>query len=442
MDATPTCFPRPPAGPRYLWTALALLALTTFGIASIAPAQADPPPPEVESVSPDHGPLSGGTSVTITGSGFTEATAVKFGFADAESFTIESDTEVTAVAPKAEGAVGEGHVADVTVTGPGGTSHKVPADRFAYGPVITEIQPTFGPAAGGTAVTLSGFNLEETSAVNFGPVPAESFSVNPDGSVTAVAPPTEPGETVVAVTAITPEGASDTPWVPDTSHANYFTYGPTVTGVTPDQGPAAGGTVVTIHGTGFKSPLPRCLCPWPFVQSVSFGATALECGLPYGPAQIPCSPVVFEVLSDTEITAVAPPGTGSVTIAAETDGGASPLSPAVQFTYIPSEPPPPPPQPEESPLLSCVLSKESGAKATGSCSSRSAASGSTAGPVKVRLFRGKTLYARGTARVHRHTTHLLLEPLKRVKAGRYELVLSRKSGEAAHWTRRESVLIR
>jgi large repetitive protein len=59
------------------------------------------PAPVVTGISPASGPLSGGTSVTITGSNFTGATAVSFGGTAAASFTVSSDTSITAVIPAA-----------------------------------------------------------------------------------------------------------------------------------------------------------------------------------------------------------------------------------------------------------------------------------------------------------------------------------------------------
>ncbi len=83
--------------------------------------------PSVTGVSPAQGSSSGGDSVTITGSGFTDATAVDFGTGNpAPSFTVASDTEIDAVTPLGMGMV------DVTVTGPGGTSPTTSADQFTY----------------------------------------------------------------------------------------------------------------------------------------------------------------------------------------------------------------------------------------------------------------------------------------------------------------------
>lgn len=86
------------------------------------------PAPAIAKVEPDFGPVAGGTSVKITGTDLTAASAVKFGDVPASGFTVESDTRITAVAPKSKivGAV------DVTVTTLAGTSEVTRDDRFFY----------------------------------------------------------------------------------------------------------------------------------------------------------------------------------------------------------------------------------------------------------------------------------------------------------------------
>ncbi len=86
------------------------------------------PTPAIGSLEPDFGPVAGGASVKITGTDFNAASAVKFGTVSATGFTVESDTQITATAPRGAkvGAV------DVTVTTLAGTSPTVRADRFYY----------------------------------------------------------------------------------------------------------------------------------------------------------------------------------------------------------------------------------------------------------------------------------------------------------------------
>jgi hypothetical protein len=85
-------------------------------------------PPTVTGVSPAEGPTSGGTKVTITGSGFDEAIAVDFGSVAAQSFEVNpAGTSITAESPKeAAGSV------DVTVSVPGATSAIGDNDLFTF----------------------------------------------------------------------------------------------------------------------------------------------------------------------------------------------------------------------------------------------------------------------------------------------------------------------
>ena len=87
-----------------------------------------PPAPTVTSVKPDAGPQGGGTSVTISGSGFASTTAVRFGSTAATSLTVDSATEITATSPAGTGTV------DVTVESASGTSEISAADHFRYVP--------------------------------------------------------------------------------------------------------------------------------------------------------------------------------------------------------------------------------------------------------------------------------------------------------------------
>ena len=55
--------------------------------------------PNVTDVDPNGGLITGGEEVVITGTSFTGATEVTFGGTPATSFTVDSDTQITAIAP-------------------------------------------------------------------------------------------------------------------------------------------------------------------------------------------------------------------------------------------------------------------------------------------------------------------------------------------------------
>ena len=211
--------------------------------------------PTVTGISPDSGPEAGGTSVTITGTGFTGATAVNFGTTAATERDGRQRHHDHRHQPR-----GHRHGRRDGTSRPSGTSANSAADQFTYtsrhAPTVTGISPNSGPAAGGTSVTITGTGFTGATAVNFGATAATGVTVVDDTTITATSPA---GTGVVDVTVVTPAGTSAT------SAADQFTYiaPPTVTGISPTSGPEAGGTTVTITGTGFTG-----------ATAVNFGTTA------------------------------------------------------------------------------------------------------------------------------------------------------------------------
>jgi len=115
--------------PSYVYSTAGIYAVTlTIGDGGILPSNTSTqittievhtaPQPAVTGISPTSGPVSVSTSIVITGSGFTGATAVTIGGTAAPSFAVVSDTEITANTP-ASTTVGP---AAVCVTTPGGPS--------------------------------------------------------------------------------------------------------------------------------------------------------------------------------------------------------------------------------------------------------------------------------------------------------------------------------
>jgi hypothetical protein len=86
------------------------------------------PAPAIASITPTLGSIVGGTKVTIAGTNLNAASAVKFGTTTATSFTVDSETQITATAPPSTiaGAV------DVSVTTLAGNNPTVKSDRFTY----------------------------------------------------------------------------------------------------------------------------------------------------------------------------------------------------------------------------------------------------------------------------------------------------------------------
>ena len=178
---------------------------TTLSVVDLSPA--------VTQVSPIGGPIAGGTSTTITGLNFSEASRVQFGATDATSFTVDSDNVITAISP-----AGTSGPVDISVTTPQGTSTTNSSDQFTYigeAPTITNIDLHFGPTAGGTTVTITGANFTTASSVQFGGVDATSFTVNSVTSITAVTPAGTAGPVDISVTNVIGTGTE--------SNAFYYT---------------------------------------------------------------------------------------------------------------------------------------------------------------------------------------------------------------------------
>ena len=167
--------------------------------------------PTVTNLSPASGPEAGGTSVTITGTNFTDVSAVKFGGSNA-AYTVNSPVRIIAVAPAGTGTV------DISVTTAHGTSAASSADQFTYisasAPTVASVSPASGPEAGGTSVTITGTNFTDVSAVKFGGSNA-AYTVNSPVKIIAVAPA---GTGTAHITVTTAHGTSDT------SSSDRFTY--------------------------------------------------------------------------------------------------------------------------------------------------------------------------------------------------------------------------
>ena len=123
--------------------------------------------PTVTAVSPPTGPASGDTTVTIIGAGFTDATAVNFGTVAATSFTVESDTQITATSPAATPGM-----MNVTVTTPAGTSAVSAVDSFTYLAAPASTIGGYDPATSSFSLRDSNTSGNADTSFGFGWVPA------------------------------------------------------------------------------------------------------------------------------------------------------------------------------------------------------------------------------------------------------------------------------
>jgi hypothetical protein len=202
-------------------------------------------PPTIASVSPNMGPLEGGTEITIIGTGFLGQADVFIGGAEA-SASVSSPTKIKAETPPSTAGV-----KDVVVQNRDGQEARL-EDAFTYNPVpvITKVIPDNGRLVGGTKITLQGNGFLPGAKVLIGDVYARSLvvasaiQVMSPNLIIAVTPSGEPGPTDVVVR---------NPDRQEIVLAGGFTYNPlpTITSISPNNGPSSGGTKVLINGTGF-----------------------------------------------------------------------------------------------------------------------------------------------------------------------------------------------
>jgi hypothetical protein len=297
------------------------------GTAGLLCLGANTPPPAltITSVSPVSGPTSGGTAVTIAGTNFDTAsggTTISFGPNAATGTTCSSTTSCTATTP----AGTAGPAVNVTVTAHGSSATLTNAFTYvaASVPTVTGLNPTAGPTAGGTVVTIAGTGFSpvaDATTVNFIPGgstasasnAATNVSCTSNTSCTATSPAGLPGKVDVHVTV----GGQQSPNAP----ADAFTYNPpTVTGVSPNSGATVGGTVVAISGADFST-----VAGATTVNFIPGGGTASASNLA---TNVSCS-------STTQCTATSPAGSvGNVDVHVTVLGVQSPNTPADTFSYV------------------------------------------------------------------------------------------------------------
>lgn len=169
------------------------------------------------------------------------------------------------------------------------------------------ISPDTGVESGGEIVLItgSGFGSASVTDVTFGGLSASSFTVDDDGTISAVTPPHAPGVAPVVVDfGDTITGALDFTYTPTASAGT-----PVITNISPEVGPEAGGTTVTIDGADLEGAT---------TTEVLFGSTL----------------ATIDSASANQLVVTTPPGSGTVPVTVTTDAG---VSSPVGFAY---EPPP------------------------------------------------------------------------------------------------------
>ncbi len=226
-----------------------LLVTTIGGDVDLLPGalEVTPKDPDVTHVSPSSGPGAGGYAMQITGTDFRPGSRVVIGnqvYVDgepggctvADASTIHLTLASTVAGPH-----------DVVVLDASGVEGRL-ADGFTSqaNPSISTTFPALGASDGGTTVTLTGSNFVPGATVQIDGVFQGQVQVLDDETLTFVTQPSVPGGPHILMVQ-NPGGEQA---------ASSFVYlaqpDPKMSSVSPNSGPAGGGTQITIYGSGFS----------------------------------------------------------------------------------------------------------------------------------------------------------------------------------------------
>ena len=200
-------------------------------------------PLEVQQLSPERGPTSGGTRVVIAGQGFTEETIVQFGGVRATEVTLEPNGTLNAIAPPMPPGSVELRIQNIN------GDARLPEAYYYYDRLeVDALTPPVGPTSGGTAVLISGRGLAPRSRVTLGDRPAETGEAT--GDTLALTTPSADAPGPVTLLIENDNGDLEVP--------QAFVYydetvsGFNVAGISPTSGPLQGGQTLFVAGSGLS----------------------------------------------------------------------------------------------------------------------------------------------------------------------------------------------
>lgn len=142
-------------------------------------------------------------------------------------------------------------------------------------PVIRSINPSLGPQSGGTELIIIGKDFRTGAIVTVGDTACLSMTIISSTQISCITPAHTSGTYDIVVANI--DGQSDT-----FANSFYFVPKPTITSITPLIGGTAGGTTISIAGTGFSNPPTSVLIGTANCGSLSVSAPGilLSCVVP------------------------------------------------------------------------------------------------------------------------------------------------------------------
>jgi hypothetical protein len=196
----------------------------------------------VSAVAPSAGPEAGGQSVTVVGEGFAAEPIGQVTFAGqpASDMLVLDDRRIRVTVP-----AGQPGQVSVEVQTASDQALLASAYRYYQPLSLSAIEPTEGPAPGGTEFLLTGDGFSALTQVFFGGLPADNLEAVSPTQISGTTPAGSTGSVDVLVA--DPDSQAGLPG------GFEYTAPLTLQRVDPDFGSQAGGTYVTLYGQGFSA---------------------------------------------------------------------------------------------------------------------------------------------------------------------------------------------
>ena len=240
------------------------------------------PTPTISSLSPSSGQLSGGFSVSITGSflpPFSSPACLLSGAGQGSGGVLSPSLFVCTVPALTSGSVTLPYTSQLSVTLDGHYYTSPLPFVYLEQPTVLPVSPLVLPTSYSLLITLIGSNFIDQPTLSCvfggaGVTPANFISTT---QVTCTAP-TELSASIMSV-----EMTNDGESVTSSGHTVTYYVPPTTLSITPPSGPLTGGLAVTVFGSSFVSGNVACSWldgVWTSTAATRLNSTAVTCTIP------------------------------------------------------------------------------------------------------------------------------------------------------------------
>jgi hypothetical protein len=269
--------------------------------------------PVIGGISPNSGPVTGGTQVTVSGTGFDPGSKVFIGGIAAAVAGIRTATTITVISPVLPAGPN-----DVKVVNPNGLFSVLPGAFFATGapPVINNVSPHFGHTPG-AMISIAGTGFQPGCEVYIGGVAATLNGVATTNTINVTVPDLPVGPADVEI--VNPDGTNAVLAGGFYSLGSSATFSspPVISSVSPSY-------VITISGTGFQ----------PGSQVFIGGVAAALAGTPTPTTITVVTPISIRDQGTADVKVLNPDGQQAVAVGGF--GVPSPVHPPVITSISPS----------------------------------------------------------------------------------------------------------